>query len=109
MKKSIVSGIISGMLLLMGAGIASADSTCSPWLDQQQWNQEQRIRAGIDSGNLTPWETRALDREQARIRWMEANMKADGYLSGRERLILLQEQNRAGLNIWRMKHNGYRY
>lgn len=107
MKKGIVLGIMSGIMVLMAAGMANAGTTCSPVLDRREWNQEQRIRQGIHSGSLTPWETRALDREQARIRWMEANMKSDGYLSGRERLILLQEQNKASFNIWRLNHNGY--
>lgn len=107
MKKGILLGIMSGILVLMGAGMASAGSTCSPWIDQREWSQEQRIRQGIQSGSLTPWEIRALDREQARIRWMEANMKADGLLTGRERLALLREQNQASRSIWRLKHNGY--
>ncbi len=107
MKKGIVLGIVSGILVLMGAGMASAGSTYSPWIDYREWRQDQRISRGAASGSLTPWETRMLDREQARISWMEDEMKADGRLTGRERLRLLHEQNQASRHIWRLKHNGY--
>lgn len=106
MKKGIVFAIMSGILVVMGAGAASAGSTYDPWIQQREWTQEQRIRQGIADGSLTPWETRTLAREQARIRWMEADMKSDGCLTGRERMRLLHEQNQASRRIWRLKHNG---
>lgn len=107
MKKSIVFGIMAGILLVMGAGIACAGSTYDPWVDRREWQQESRIERGIASGRLTPWEARALGREQVRIRDMEARMKSDGHLTPRERLRLNHRLNVASRDIWRLNHNGY--
>jgi hypothetical protein len=107
MKKGIVFGIMTGILVVMGAGAASAGSSYDPWLEKREWVQDQRIEQGVASGALTPWEARLLDREQQRIQCMEAHMKADGYLTAREKLELHREQNLASLHIWRLKHNGY--
>jgi hypothetical protein len=109
MKKGIVLGLVGGILVVMGAGIANADYTHNPRYHQREVRQDARIDHGVASGRLTPWETRALGREQARISHMEARMSYDGWLSPRERLRLEREQNRASRHIWRMKHNGYRW
>jgi len=107
MKKSLVFGILAGVLLVMGAGIASAGSTCDPRVDRRELRQERRIEQGVASGRLTPWEARTLGREQTRIRFMEARMKADGHLTSRERLKLHHRLNVANRDIWRLNHNGY--
>jgi hypothetical protein len=107
MKKGIVLGLMGGILLVMGAGIANADYTYNPRYHQREVRQEARIEQGIASGRLTPWEARAVEREQARISHMEARMSADGRLSPRERWILEREQDRASRHIRWMKHNRY--
>jgi hypothetical protein len=107
MKKNLVLGIMAGILLVMGAGIASAGSTCDPRVDRREVRQERRIDRGVASGRLTPWEARVLKKEQARIRFMEARMKSDGHLTFRERQILNQRLNVASRDIWRLNHNGY--
>lgn len=107
MKKSFVMGIMSAVLLVMGAGIASAGSICDPRVDRRELRQERRIERGVASGRLTPWEARVLKKEQARIRLMEARMKSDGHLTFRERQILNQRLNVASRDIWRLNHNGY--
>ncbi|HOP40395.1 MAG TPA: hypothetical protein PLI53_05080 [Geobacteraceae bacterium] len=106
MKKSIVFGIMAAVIVVMSAGIASAGSINDPGVNKRQWRQEQRIEHGIASGQLTRGEARALDREQMRIRHMEARMKSDGHLTARERLRLHHRLNIANRDIWRMKHNG---
>ncbi|MRR05374.1 MAG: hypothetical protein EG822_09145 [Deltaproteobacteria bacterium] len=107
MKKNLVVGIMAGILLVMGAGIASAGSTWDPRVDRRELRQERRIEWGVASGRLTPWEARVLKKEQARIRFMEARMKSDGHLTFRERQILNQRLNVASRDIWRLNHNGY--
>lgn len=107
MKKNLVVGIMAGILLVMGAGIASAGSTCDPRVDRREVRQERRIERGVASGRLTPWEARVLKKEQARIRFMEARMKSDGHLTFRERQLLNQRLNVASRDIWRLNHNGY--
>lgn len=107
MKKNLVVGIMAGVLLVMGVGIASAGSTYDPRVDRREVRQERRIDRGVASGRLTPWEARVLKKEQARIRFMEARMKSDGYLTCRERQRLNQRLNVASRDIWRLNHNGY--
>ncbi len=107
MKKGIVCGMVAGILVLMGAGIASAGSTWDPWVQQRERIQEHRIAHGVASGRLTPWEARRLGAEQVHIRRMEAGMKADGHLTARERWRLQHELNVASRDIWRANHNGY--
>lgn len=107
MKKSIVFGIMAGILVVMGAGIACASSTYDPRINRREMRQEQRIDRGIASGRLTPREAQALGREQAGIRHMEARMKSDGHLTLRERLRLNHRLNVASRDIWRLNHNGY--
>lgn len=109
MKKRIVFGTMAAVLLVMGAGITCAGSIYDPGINRREWRQERRIDQGLASGRLTPWEARALDREQSRIRYIEAQMKSDGYLTSRERLRLHHELNVASRNIWRLNHNGYRW
>jgi hypothetical protein len=107
MKKGIVLGLMGGILVVMGAGIANAGSTYDPRHHQREVRQEARIVHGVASGRLTPWETRALGRDQARISHMEARMSSDGWLNPRKRMRLEREQNRASRHIWRLKHNRY--
>jgi hypothetical protein len=107
MKKGIVFGIMAGILLVMGAGIACAGSTYDPRIDRREVRQEKRIERGVATGRLTPWEARALGREQSRIQLMEARMKSDGHLTFRERLRLHHRLNVASRDIWRLNHNGY--
>lgn len=107
MKKGIVPVVLGGILVVMGAGVANADYTHNPRYHQRELRQEARIGQGIAGGRLTPWETRALGREQARISHMEARMSSDGRLTPRERWWLEREQDRASRHIRQMKHNRY--
>jgi len=109
MKKSIAFGIMAAILVVMGAGMACAGSIHEPLIKKREWRQERRIDQGIASGRLTPREAMALEREQFRIRHMEARMKSDGCLTARERLKLHHELNIASRNIWLLNHNGYRW
>jgi hypothetical protein len=99
-----IAGLMLGSLLLAGSP-ARAQSTYDPRIDQREDFQQQRIQQGIESGQLTPWEARRLENEQARIQATEDRMKADGNLSPRERARLTEMQNRAGRDIYRLDHN----
>lgn len=107
MKKGFVCSVVTGVLVLMGVGIASAGPIHDPLIQQREFRQERRIDHGVATGRLTPWEARALQREQAHIRNTEARMKADGHLTARERARLHHQQNVASRDIWRLKHNRY--
>jgi len=97
-------GLALGGLLLTGTP-AAAQSAYGPNIDQREAYQQQRIQRGIDSGALTPGETRYLEREQGRIQAAEQRMEADGHLSPWERQRLNQMQNQASRDINRLEHN----
>lgn len=80
----------------------------SPWIDGREWRQEERVNQGIRSGQLTPREAVRLEREQARIRYHERMMKADGLFTRSERARLHRELNRADRHIYRQKHDRQR-
>ena len=71
----------------------------------QNWNQEQRIAAGLRSGQLTVAEVRILRNEQAQIRQLQRIFLRDGRLNQRERRILEQRRERASRHIYRLAHN----
>ena len=99
-----VAGLALGSLLLAGSP-AGAQSVYAPYVDQREAYQQQRIQQGIDSGALTPGETRSLEKEQTRIDRAEGRMLADGNLSPRERQRLNQMQNQASRDIYRLQNN----
>ena len=76
------------------------------WIDRRQQRQEDRIRQGLASGQLTPREARRLQNEQARIRGAEGRMRADGNLSPQERARLNAMQQKSSQDIYRQRHNG---
>jgi hypothetical protein len=76
------------------------------WIDRRQQHQEERIRRGQASGQLTPREARRLQMEQGRIRGAEGRMRADGNLNPQERARLNAMQTRSSQDIYRQRHNG---
>jgi hypothetical protein len=82
------------------------DPSASPWIDQRDREQGDRIRQGLLNGSLTPQEARRLWAEQGRIRAIQAQMRAYGYLSPQERARFTARQNRASRAFYRARHNG---
>jgi hypothetical protein len=102
-----LSAAIAG-LLLSGAAIAQttqATDVGTPKVDQRQARQEQRIDAGVASGELTRRETRRLNAEQRQIERSETRAKADGKVTRAERYRLHKQQDRASRHIARQKHD----
>ncbi len=83
-----------------------AASPSGRWLDRRQQRQEDRIRQGVASRQLTPMEARRLQNQQARIRGAEGRMRADGNLNPQERARLNGMENRGSQDIYRLRHNG---
>ena len=93
-------------LLMVGAtlsAVAAADAT--PRADQRQQNQAQRIRQGVDSGELTARETHRLVEGQRHVNRLERGAKADGDVTAAERLRIEQAQDRQRRRIYRQKHD----
>jgi hypothetical protein len=93
-------------LCLAGAGAAFAQSpTATPRIDQRAAEQQKRIQQGVASGQLTPHETRRLERQQHRIARDEQRAKGDGVVTAKERARLTREQDEASRAIHRQKHD----
>ncbi len=72
---------------------------------KRERHQERRIEQGERSGSLTPKETRRLENEQENIRDEKARAAADGKITRGERREIRHDQNAAGRDIVRKKHN----
>jgi uncharacterized membrane protein YebE (DUF533 family) len=103
--------LLTATALIATTTIASADyssSSSTRGIDATQANQERRIQQGVRSGELTRGEYSRLEAEQARIRQMERQAKADGYVSPAERARIREAQNQASKHIYQEKHDSER-
>ncbi len=100
--KTSTLGAISLSLTLAFAGIAAAGT---PNVDARQENQRERIEQGVASGELTRAETRRLAAGQVHLNRVEARAKADGVVTGRERVHLQHEAHQQSRRIHRQKHD----
>lgn len=75
-------------------------------INGRERRQQERIRQGIRSGELTRREAARLEAQQARIRVDEAYARRSGAgLSARERARLEQQLSRSSRNIYKQKHD----
>lgn len=93
--------IVFGFLWI---GFVSAQ-TRTPGADRRENIQKERIRDGIQKGELSRKETRKLVREQRHIERAEKRAGVDGMVSKRERIRLDRKQDRASRHIGRAKNN----
>ena len=99
-------GMIAATALIANTGVASAHDNSTSDIDARRVQQEKRIREGVRSGELTGREYYKLEKEQAQIRRMERDAKADGYVSSAERARIKAAQNQASRDIYAEKHDG---
>ena len=98
--------ICAGMLPVSGfAAAKNAARPKTPAIDKREHNQQERIRQGIKSGELTRRETIRLEEQEAKIRVNEKFAKADGKITPAERERLEKELNRSSRNIYDQKHD----
>ncbi len=109
-----------GGLMFLGSAIAQQDNTSGAGpgvvdpghprvneINQREQNQQNRIANGVKSGQLTPGETRRLERGEQRL---ENNEKKDmakdnGHLTKRDQRQLNREANHMSKRIYKDKHN----
>ncbi len=72
---------------------------------QRNINQQERIKAGVASGELTRKETAKLERGQARVEHKEAVAGRDGHVSAREEARIQGAENNQSKKIYRQKHD----
>ena len=75
-------------------------------VNTRQREQQQRIREGLRSGELTRREARRLEAEEWRIRRNEAfARRSGGQFTPRERLRIERQLNHTSRDIYRQKHD----
>lgn len=80
--------------------------TKDPGVNQRQSNQEQRIKEGVQSGELTRHEAHTLAEKEAHLAMMEKRLKSDGSLSAEDRARLQRRLDFLSKEIAREKHDG---
>jgi hypothetical protein len=100
--KRLVSIVLSALFVVSLGTVTMANT---PNIKRRERHQQQRIRQGIRSQELTRREAARLGAGQARIRVAERYAKADGRVTRRERHRLDNMLDRASRNIYRQKHD----
>lgn len=100
--KRLVSLVLSAIFVMSLSMVATAHT---PYINRRERHEQQRIRQGIRSGELTRREAARLEAGQARIRIAERIAKADGTVTRRERHRINHMLNHASRNIHRQKHD----
>ena len=90
-------------------GLALAQTTPSDKagarIDQRQSNQQQRIDAGVKSGELNQKEAARLEKGQDRVQRMEDKARADGKVDKKEARRIEHAQDNQSKAIYREKHD----
>lgn len=107
-------------LMFVGAAAAQQDNTSGagagkvdpghPRVNQvnkREQNQQNRIANGVKSGQLTPGETRRLERGEQRLQNNEKKdmAKDNGHLTKQDQRHLNREANHMSKRIYKDKHN----
>jgi hypothetical protein len=85
----------------------TADASKPATIQERKDNQQDRIAQGIQSGQLTPGETKNLETKEAGLNKEERNMRSedDGHLTAADRDKLNNQQNHLSNQIYDDKHN----
>jgi len=109
-----------GGLMFLGSAAAQQDTTSGagpgkvdpghPRVNQvngREQNQQKRIANGVKSGQLTPGETRRLERGEQRLQNNEKKdmAKDNGHLTKQDQRQLNREANHMSKRIYKDKHN----
>jgi hypothetical protein len=106
--KAILSGTALFVLSAPAIFAQSATTNETPQtIQQRKENQQDRIAQGVQSGQLTPGETKNLETREAGLNKEERTMRSedDGHLTAADRAKLNNQQNRLSNQIYDDKHN----
>lgn len=88
------------------APLAQADNPkLGQSINKRQQRQKERIRKGVQSGELTRKEVRGISNERRDIKDVEREYRSDGTLTNAERADLNRRLNDASGDILRQKHD----
>ena len=103
MKKIFAMSAFAAFIVgIVGSALAQ---TKTPLATERQVNQQERIKQGVNSGELNRRETTRLEAEQAKIQAEKKIARADGKVTPRERAKIRRDQNRASRHINNQKHD----
>jgi hypothetical protein len=72
---------------------------------QRNINQQERIKQGLQSGELTTREAGRLERGEAHVQRMQADAGANGHVGAREQRMVQHAQRHQSDRIYRQKHD----
>ena len=96
------------ILVIISIGVLSVISSAqdkTPIINKREAKQNNRIKEGVKTGQLTKGEAKYLHQEQKEIRNSKRSAKKDGKVTKGERKMIKSEQNKANKDIYRLKHN----
>lgn len=100
MSNAIKIGLIIGVLSSATAIAAEGSGTV-----QRDVNQQERIEAGLKSGELNTREAARLEHQEAAVDHMQAKAMKDGDISAAERAKIAAAQGKVSRDIYREKHD----
>lgn len=100
MKRILSTGLVVGVICASGAWAADGAA-----VTQRDVNQQDRIEAGLKSGQLTTGEAARLEHKEGTVDRMEARDMKDGKLTAAETAKINAAQNRVSQDIYRQKHD----
>lgn len=103
MKRLIGFAVTALMIGALSATSFANDRT--PYINRRQENQQDRIRQGIRSGELTRGEASRLESREGRLQAQKLEDKSKGYVTPYQRAHLNRELNRTSREIYNLKHN----
>jgi hypothetical protein len=108
-KRVLLASIVMGLaIVLLAAGGYAADATHDPGIQKRFVNQQKRIDNGIASRQLTQEEAAIVQDNLNRIMADEAQLKAAGKLTPKEKARIEQKLDLNSEMIIREKHNAIR-
>ena len=105
--RTFIFSAIAASVFIAGLSVGSQAQTRQPRrINQREHRQQKRITQGVRSGELTAAEALRLEREQVKLRQLEARLRDSGdRLSPKERARLERDLNRTSRDIYRQKHD----
>lgn len=94
--------VLAAVIASLTAGTAFAGT---PFINQRQNNQVNRIINGVNAGQLTGRETTKLVKGQIRVQNLKTQAKSDGVVTFRERARIHTAQTVQGTRIFLKRHN----
>lgn len=103
MKSAIAMTLIA---LLAAPAFAEQPQHIRKNVNARERHQDQRMKQGAQSGQLTREEMQQLKQERRTIRQEEKAYRSDGRLNKEERKDLQQDLNQMSKDIYQEKHDG---